>query len=67
MSNAIALRPLASLALPREGNARIAGQVALVVAGSLLLTVASKVTVPFWPVPMTLQTLAVFLIAAAYG
>lgn len=41
--------------------------VALAVAGSLLMVVAAKVKVPFWPVPMTLQTLAVLGIGAAYG
>lgn len=35
--------------------------------GVALLTLASKVQVPFWPVPMTLQTLAVLLIGATAG
>ncbi len=39
----------------------------LVVLGTALLTVAAKVQVPFYPVPMTLQSLAVLLIGAAYG
>jgi biotin transport system substrate-specific component len=39
----------------------------LVVAGTALLTLSAKVQVPFWPVPMTLQTLVVLLIGAAYG
>lgn len=41
--------------------------VALAVAGSLLLIAAAKIKVPFWPVPMTLQTLAVLVLGAAYG
>lgn len=40
------------------------GAVAL---GVVLLTLASKVQVPFWPVPMTLQVLAVLLIGATAG
>src|SRR5690606_15992651 len=32
-----------------------------------LLALAARITVPFWPVPMTLQVLAVFLVGAAYG
>lgn len=67
MSAATITGPLVSLALPQGRNARIAAQVALVLAGTALLTLSAKVTVPFWPVPMTLQTLAIFLIAAAYG
>ncbi len=41
--------------------------VALAVAGSLILVLAAKIKVPFWPVPMTLQPLAVLGIGAAYG
>ena len=41
--------------------------VALVVLGCALLWVSAKVKVPFWPVPMTLQTFAVMGLAAAYG
>ncbi|MFM8747852.1 MAG: biotin transporter BioY, partial [Aestuariivirga sp.] len=40
---------------------------ALVALGIVILTLASKLQVPFWPVPMTLQTLAVLLIAATAG
>lgn len=39
----------------------------LVLAGSLLLTLSAKVQVPFFPVPMTLQTLVVLLIGVAFG
>jgi biotin transport system substrate-specific component len=39
----------------------------LVVLGIVALWVSAKVKVPFWPVPMTLQTFAVMAIAAAYG
>src|SRR4051812_3421755 len=41
--------------------------VALIVLGSAILTLSAKIQVPFWPVPMTLQTLAVMAIPAAYG
>jgi biotin transport system substrate-specific component len=41
--------------------------VALAVFGSLLVAAAAQITVPMWPVPMTLQTLAVLGIGAAYG
>jgi biotin transport system substrate-specific component len=39
----------------------------LVVAGSLALAISAKVQVPFWPVPMTMQTLVVLLIGASFG
>lgn len=67
MSAAAITGPLVTLALPQDRNARLVVQVLLVLAGTALLALAAKITVPFWPVPMTLQTLAVFLISAAYG
>lgn len=42
-------------------------QLALVVAGSLLLTLSAKIQVPFWPVPMTMQTFVVLMIGATCG
>ncbi len=41
--------------------------VALVLAGVVLLTLSAKLQVPFWPVPMTLQTLVVLVLGIAYG
>jgi biotin transport system substrate-specific component len=67
MSAATITGPLVTLALPQDRGARLVAQILLVLGGTALLALAAKITVPFWPVPMTLQTLAVFLIAAAYG
>jgi biotin transport system substrate-specific component len=39
----------------------------LMIAGTALLTLSAKIQVPFPPVPMTMQTLVVLLIGAAYG
>jgi biotin transport system substrate-specific component len=39
----------------------------LMLVGTALLTVSAKIQVPFYPVPMTLQTLAVLVLGAAYG
>ena len=38
-----------------------------VLAGVALITASAKTTVPFWPVPMTLQTMAIMAIALATG
>lgn len=40
---------------------------AAVLLGTLVLAVASQISVPMLPVPMTMQTLAVILIGALYG
>lgn len=47
----------------------IAGQVALVVAGSLLVALLAQVSIPlpFTPVPVTGQTLGVLLVGGALG
>jgi biotin transport system substrate-specific component len=58
---------LAPSLLPQDRTLRLAGMVLLAIAGSLLMWVSAKIKVPFYPVPMTLQTLALFGIAAAYG
>ncbi len=39
----------------------------LAVAGTALLAISAQISVPMWPVPMTMQTFAVVLIGAAYG
>ena len=41
--------------------------ISLILFGTLLLTISARVQVPFWPVPMTMQTFVVFLIGATYG
>jgi len=57
---------LAETYLP-DGAARLISAVLLVIAGTMVLAIAAKIRVPFFPVPMTLQTLAVLGIAATYG
>lgn len=42
-------------------------QVMITIAAAALIALAAKIQVPFWPVPITLHTLAVFLIAALLG
>jgi biotin transport system substrate-specific component len=42
-------------------------QLFLVALGVAILTISSKLSVPLWPVPVTMQTLAIFLIGAVYG
>ena len=41
--------------------------ISLMLIGTLILAFSSKVQVPFWPVPMTMQTFAVFIIGMTYG
>lgn len=48
-------------------RAQIAKTGIIVFAGVLLMTLAAKTQIPFWPVPMTLHTLAVMAFAAILG
>ena len=39
----------------------------LAILGTILLAVSAKIKIPFWPVPMTMQTFVVLLIGVVYG
>ncbi len=67
MATAITARPLVSLALPENRAMRLATQILLAVAGTIILTISAKTKVPLGFVDMSLQTLAIFLIAIAFG
>lgn len=58
--------PLLGRLWPRFANST-ALKVATVVAGSLLLWASAKVSVPFLPVPMTMQVFAVLLLGLGLG
>ena len=52
---------------PQDRTNRILRNVILAVTGSIALTISAKISIPFYPVPMTMQTLVVLLIGMAYG
>ena len=58
---------LANRVWPVAGSSNFVRNIVLAVAGSLFVAAAAQITVPMWPVPMTLQTLAVLLVGGAYG
>ncbi len=47
--------------------ASISGKIATVLGGTVLLALSAKLHVPFWPVPMTMQTFVVLVTAMACG
>ncbi len=59
--------PIVGRFIPESGSARLVAYAGFAILGSLILWASAKISVPFWPVPMTLQTGAVVLLAAAYG
>lgn len=58
---------LSEVLLPAEGSRLWVKPAALLALGIAALTVAAKIRVPFWPVPITMQTFVVMTIGAAYG
>lgn len=62
-SNALAIRTFAN------SSSKYATYIFLVAIGVCLIALSSKIKVPLWPnpTPVTLQTLAIFAMASAYG
>tara|TARA_Y100001936_G_C16045571_1_gene654401 strand:- start:141 stop:689 length:549 start_codon:yes stop_codon:yes gene_type:complete len=48
-------------------TSNILKKISLIIFGTLLLTVSAKIKVPFYPVPMTMQTFVVVLIGITLG
>ncbi len=64
------LRPtLAGAIWPEQASSgsRLARAALLALVGSAVLTLSARISVPFYPVPMTMQSLAVLLLGAAFG
>lgn len=57
----------ADLLWPARGASRPLRLLLLALLGSALLTISAKIEVPFYPVPMTMQTLVVMLLGMAFG
>lgn len=68
LSHAYPRRVLAdTLPFPRSRMASLATSAVLVAAGAALVAVAAQIVVPFWPVPLTMQTFAVLLVGTSLG
>ncbi|MBM3573115.1 MAG: biotin transporter BioY [Alphaproteobacteria bacterium] len=52
---------------PVASHLRLLRAVILMLLGTALLTLSAKIQVPFWPVPMTMQTYVVLVLGMAYG
>lgn len=52
---------------PKSRTAQAVTAVAVAFLGSIVLTIAAKISVPVWPVPVSLQSMAVAIVAAAFG
>ena len=48
-------------------QSKIFKNILLALVGTILLAVSSKIKIPFYPVPMTMQTLVVLVLGIAFG
>ncbi|MDP5216602.1 biotin transporter BioY [Ruegeria sp. 2205SS24-7] len=49
------------------GSEALGWKAAMVLGGSLFIAVAAQISVPMWPVPITLQMLAILIVGLTYG
>ena len=70
-TNTASLPTLATTLWPVAGdtarNRELLRAVVLALAGSVLMTLSAKMQIPFWPVPLTMQTFVVLVLGMAYG
>jgi biotin transport system substrate-specific component len=67
MADTTRTRPTLVAALWPQADQSLLRLATILVIGTLLLTVSAKVQVPFWPVPMTMQTFVVLCLGAVLG
>jgi len=51
----------------KSQNYKVLKYILIVFLGSILLTISSKIKIPFYPVPMTMQTFVVLFIGMSFG
>ncbi len=58
---------IADLVWPLGKSLKITRYLVLTIAGSLLIAISSKIQIPFYPIPMTMQTFVILGLSMAYG
>ena len=51
----------------KSQNSKILKYILVIFLGSILLTISSKIKIPFYPVPMTMQTFVVLFLGISFG
>ncbi len=51
----------------KSQNLKILKYILVIFLGSILLTISSKIKIPFYPVPMTMQTFVVLFLGMSFG
>jgi len=53
--------------IKQNSQAQIIKSLLVILLGSLLLTISAKIKIPFYPVPMTMQTFVVLFLGISFG
>ena len=53
--------------IAKSQSSRILKYILIIFLGSIFLTISSKIKIPFYPVPMTMQTFVVLFLGMAFG
>jgi len=48
-------------------NQKIIKKISLIIIGTIILTLSAKIKIPFYPVPMTMQTFVVLFLGISFG
>ena len=48
-------------------NQKIIKKISLIIIGTIILTLSAKIKIPFYPVPMTMQTFVVLFLGVSFG
>ena len=48
-------------------NQKIIKKISIIVIGTIILTLSAKIKIPFYPVPMTMQTFVVLFLGVSFG
>ena len=51
----------------KSQNSKVIKYILVIFLGSILLTISSKIKIPFYPVPMTMQTFVVLFLGISFG
>lgn len=67
ITHAAAPATIISTLWPSRSDRHVIRAIVLMFIGGCLLTLSAKTQIPFWPVPMTMQTFVVLVLGMAYG
>ncbi len=53
--------------IKHKSNSKLIKSLFVIILGSIALTISAKIKIPFYPVPMTMQTFIVLLLGLSFG